>query len=288
MNLGVLLAFIPFFGWGIGDFLIQKSTRTIGTNKTLFSIGALSTPLLLPFIWKELLSLNLQNHLSLIILSFFVLAYAVILFRAFKVGKLSVVESIVALELPFAVAMATVFLGERLLFVELVLFLIICAGVALASVKKVEHLHYHKHFLERGVWLALAAALLAAIVDLFIGTVAQSISPLLTIWYQHAFLVLACGAWLTLRGEWKSYFQDLKTHPYLIFGQSLFDNIAWIGFAYAVTSISISLTLTISEGYIIVAALLGHFSNHEKLRSHQMLGAGLAIPAVIALAFISG
>jgi hypothetical protein len=71
MNLGVLLAFIPFFGWGIGDYLIQKSTRTIGASKTLFSIGALSTPTLLPFIWTELLSLNLQNHLSLIILSFF-------------------------------------------------------------------------------------------------------------------------------------------------------------------------------------------------------------------------
>jgi drug/metabolite transporter (DMT)-like permease len=45
--------------------------------------------------------------------------------------------------------------------------------------------------------------------------------------------------------------------------------------------------MTISEGYIIVAAMLGYFVGKEKLKSHQLLGAAIALPAVILLAYMS-
>lgn len=288
MNLGILLAFIPFIFWGLGDFLIQRSTRTIGTAKTLFSIGILSTPILFWFIKDELWSLSSSQHGAMLTLSILVLIYALTLFRAFGVGKLSVVESIVALELPIAVGMAVFWLGEKMGLMEVILFLIICLGVILASVKETKHLKYHKHLVEKGVWLALAAAGLAASVDIYISVSAKVISPLMTIWYTHAVIAVICGIWITFRGSWRSFYKDFKTHPYLILGQAASDNIAWIGFAYAVTYASVSKIMTISEGYIIVAALLGYFIGKEKLKSHQILGASIALPAVIILAFISG
>ena len=181
MNTGILLACIPFFFWAIGDFLIQKSTRTIGTVKTLFTIGLISTPILLPFIWQDCKDLSATEHITLLSMSALVLIYAITLFRAFKVGKLSVVESIVVLELPIAVGLAVGLLGERLNFLQMILFIIICVGVALAAVKDVRHLHYHQHLVERGVWLAFAAAGLGACIDIYISHSAQTISPLMTL-----------------------------------------------------------------------------------------------------------
>jgi drug/metabolite transporter (DMT)-like permease len=62
---------------------------------------------------------------------------------------------------------------------------------------------------------------------------------------------------------------------------------AWFGYAYAVSQSSIALTITISEAYIVLAALLGVVINRERLRRHQVLGAALALGAVVVLAYIS-
>ncbi|MBU3978359.1 EamA family transporter [Patescibacteria group bacterium] len=52
--MGILFAFIALFSWGIGDFLIQKSTRKFGDWLALFYICAFSTVVLLPFVYKDL------------------------------------------------------------------------------------------------------------------------------------------------------------------------------------------------------------------------------------------
>lgn len=38
-TLGVLAALVALLGWGVGDFLIQRSTRRIGVAPSLFSLG---------------------------------------------------------------------------------------------------------------------------------------------------------------------------------------------------------------------------------------------------------
>ncbi|TSC57963.1 MAG: hypothetical protein Greene041679_205 [Parcubacteria group bacterium Greene0416_79] len=39
ITVGIGLAFVAMLSWGIGDFLIQKSTRKIGDTETLFLIS---------------------------------------------------------------------------------------------------------------------------------------------------------------------------------------------------------------------------------------------------------
>lgn len=287
MHIGIALAFSAFLFWGLGDFLIQRSTRTVGEAQTLLTIGLISTPLLLPIIYKGLINLTALEHLNLLMMSVLVVIYAITLFKAFDIGKLSVVESVMILELPLAVGLSVIWLGDTLNRLQIFLFVIICAGVALATVKNIKHLNYSKHFVEKGVWLAFAGAGLAAIVDVFISSSAQNISPLITLWYQHAFIVLVFGAYLTFIKGWSEFFVDIKTHPFLMLGQGVCDNIAWLSFVFAVNYISTSLVMSISEGYIIIAALLGHFFNKEKLKKHQIIGMSLAIPAMLLLAYIS-
>lgn len=287
MNIGIALALSAFVFWGLGDFLIQRSTRTVGEAKTLLTIGLISTPLLLPIVYKDLTNLTAPEHIALLVMSILVVIYAITLFKAFDIGKLSVVESVMVLELPLAVGLSVLWLGDKLDKLQIFLFIIICAGVAMATVKNVKHLNYSKHFVEKGVWLAFAGAGLAAVVDVFISSSAQNISPLITLWYQHAFIVLVFGTYLTISKSWQEFFIDIKTHPFLMLGQGVCDNIAWLSFVFAVNYINTSLVVSISGGYVILAAILGHQFNKEKLKSHQILGAGVAIPGMILLAYIS-
>jgi drug/metabolite transporter (DMT)-like permease len=149
---------------------------------------------------------------------------------------------------------------------------------------EVELLKSGKKLFERGILIALVAAVLSACANYSIGATAQQVSPLMAIWYSHAVIGFICLVGLLIKGQLKETLHDFHAHPYLITGQSVCDNGAWIGYAYAVTYLPISLVITISESYIILAALLGYWIGGERLHIHQKIGAAVALPAVILFA----
>src|SRR3989344_1009030 len=111
-QLGLLFAFIALIGWGFGDFFIQKTTRIIGVFKTLFLICVSAMVALFPFVYDEVLTYSLADYRSILILSGIIFFYALVIFEAFKRGKLSVVESVIAIELPLTVALGVFVGGE--------------------------------------------------------------------------------------------------------------------------------------------------------------------------------
>lgn len=285
MNYYILLAIIPLVGWALGDFFIQKTARKIGVIQTLFFIGITSTIFCFPFAYKKLLHLSVSDYTQLFILSIAIFIYAVLLFKAFKVGKLSVVESIVAIEMPLTVGLAVLITGESLNFSQLTLFILICFGIVLATNKYTGRAH--KMIFEKGVTLALASSALSAFVNFYIGVAAQNISPFLTIYVTHVFLALFCAAIIIYNRQISVTIEDIKSHPVLIGLLSFFDNVAWYAYAYTVTYIPISLAIIITESYIILAALLGYYFNKEKLSKAQKIGAGIALVSVMLLIFVS-
>ena len=106
MSFYLLLPLIPLFGWALGDFFIQKTVRKTSALESIFFICITFTPVVFPLIYKDLVNINITQLFSLIGLSVVNFIYAFSLFKAFKIAKLSVVESIVALELPITVGLA--------------------------------------------------------------------------------------------------------------------------------------------------------------------------------------
>lgn len=172
----------------------------------------------------------------------------------------------------------------RLMGLYKTLFLMIFAGIALAAAARLDHLHIHKRIFEKGVALAFAGAFLSALTNFYIGTYSKHMSPLFVIWATHTMLALLCGAYMLVRGEFGSLWGIVKKHPGPVIAQSIFDNAAWIGYAFATSIIPISLTVSISESYIALAALLGYFVGKEKLGWHQLVGAIIAFIGVFFLA----
>lgn len=280
LSLGIACALVALVGWGLGDFFIQRATRASGVHETLFVITGASTILLLPFVWHDAVAVTRFDVIILAVLSVITYAYAIAIFEAFREGKLSIVESVVGLELPLTVLLAVLFGGEKLSGTSLGLFVLVSLGIMLAVTRSTSHF-FTRHIIERGALLALAAAALSALTNFSIGAASQHLSPLLVIWFTHAVVLIPAIGYLASEGALAHFVRSLGQHPEVYLPVALFDNAAWVGFAYAAVFAPISLVATVSESYVLLAALLGHFLNHEKLRPHQLAGALIALGGII-------
>ncbi len=280
--IGVLLALIALVAWGLGDFLIQRTTRLVGSAKALFFIGVVAFVVLFPFVLHELPHLTFANYLLLGTLSLAVIFGAAFDFEALRTGKMAAVEPVVGLELPMTVILSVIFVGEHLTGHQLFWMLLVFIGTGLTVTKSISHL---SQAFEKGVWLAFLAAIGTALTSLLVGMSSQEISPLVSIWFSHGTLALVSGLYILRSGQMRSVIQDIRSHPVTIGCQSVFDNLAWIAFAIAATLIPISIATTISGGYVALGVLLGIFVSRERVRGHQAFGIALVSIGIIALSY---
>lgn len=283
--MGIFFAFIALFSWGIGDFLIQKSTRKFGDWLALFYICAFSVLVLSPFIYNELGGLisNPKDLIFLIFVSIIILFAALFDFEAYKRGKISVVEPINAFELPIAVFLATFILREPLNFWQGMFIILLMIGIFLVATKSLHHLkNIHA---ERGVWFMLAATIGMGLTNFLFGVGSREISPLMINWFTDLFLLIVTLGFLIYKSKFREIAEDFKQNKKLILSVSLLDNTAWLAYAYSMVSIPIAVSTGISESYIVLGALSGLFLNKEKLQKHQWGGLVLCVISAVSLAF---
>lgn len=284
--MGVFFAFIALFSWGLGDFLIQKSTRKFGDWLTLFYIAIFSVIVLFPFVYQNLpdIIFNLKALAFLIFASIVILFANLFNFEAFKRGKISVVEPVNAMELPITVMLASLVLGEYLNFSQWLLIVLLMAGIFLVSTKSFRHLkNIHA---ERGVGFAVLATIAMGTTNFLFGIGGREISPLMINWFTDLFLVVVAFGYLLHKSKLREIAGDFRQNKKLILGVSFFDNTAWVAYTYSMVYIPIAISTGISESYIALAAILGLTINKEKLQTHQWLGLIVCLIAAITLAFL--
>jgi len=284
--LGVALSLFALVAWGIGDFLIQRTTRLVGSAKALFFIGIVGFIALSPFVVPELPHLSLADILLLSFLSLIVMAGAAFDFEALRQGKIAVVEPVVGLELPMAVAISVVFIGESLTPLQFFFMLLVFVGTLLVVMRSFHHASLR--LLEKGVLLAFLAAIGTALTSVLVGVSSQEVSPLTAVWFSHGALAIVSGGVVIFTGKSKTILKDLKKHPFTIGAHSIADNAAWIAFAAAATMVPISVATTISGGYVALAVLLGIFINREKVKKHQVVGITLVSVGIVVLSYFFG
>ena len=166
---GILFALGALFAWGLGDFLIQRTTRAVGSFKALFFIGVVGMVGLFPLIKNDLTRLDTAAWLLLCSLGFVVIFVALFDFEALKQGKIAIVEPLIGLELPLTVGL-TVGLGrDNITLVQGLLIVAIFVGIVLAVTTHHRHLHYHKRIFEKGVVFAGLGAVGMALVNFLTG-----------------------------------------------------------------------------------------------------------------------
>ena len=290
--MGILFAFGALLSWGIGDFLIQRSTRELGSWTTLFSLTAFGAIVLFPFVYPDLGPL-LGDHSGLLILGLasIILLYAAIFdMRALRSGKLSVVEPVFAAEVIITTGLAAFFLREFPTGWQWLFILISLSGVALVSTKSLKFISELKdtsRHLEKGVLLAILATLGMGTANFMFGLGSRAVSPLVINWFTDTFIAIIMGLYLWQRGDFKRTGHALLNHKTLALSMSAIDKAAWLFYSYSMTLIPIAVATSISESYIALAALLGLRINNERLKPHQLVGITLAVIGAIALSAVT-
>ncbi|MCX6798530.1 MAG: DMT family transporter [Candidatus Diapherotrites archaeon] len=281
----ILAAFGAMACWGIGDFLIQRGTRRVGDIETLAFIGILGAIGLLPVVLPELpLLFSPANFGLLIVLGVVTFVAAIFDFEALREGKLCVIEVILEIELPVTAILAFIFFGETLTMVQLAIVLLIFLGIILMAIDPFSHRKARK-VIEKGVVLAILAAVGMAAVNFLTAAGSKQVSPIMAIWVP--WLVIGIMSIVVIwRGEGLRKFRvNAAKFKWLIIAMAIFDTAAWLFYATAVLKNEIAITTAITESYPAIGLFLGVWFNKEKIFKHQYLGAALALVASVLLAF---
>lgn len=287
-GLGILFAIIAMLSWGVGDFLIQRSTRKIGDWETLFIICLFGVVILLPFVWNKLetvLSLPFETLLVLAVACVLLFGAALLEFEALKRGKISVVEPVWSLEIPSSAFLAFILLGEILTSVQIFLIIMLIIGLFLVSYKG--ELLGKKFFLEKGVILSMTSAVVMGGANFFVGWGGRETDPLVINFLISLFSMLGALIFILVRGSMRKTISDVVKSPKMLLSMAFLDNLAWVAFAFAMSMAPIGISVALSESYIILAVLLGLFIAREKLQNHQKKGLVIALLSAIVLGVIS-
>lgn len=287
--MGILYALGALLFWAIGDFFIQKTSRKIGVVESLFFIGITGSICFFPFVKNDLSTIFSDGPtLAILSLAGITMFFAALFnFEGLKDGKIAIVEPISSLEMPLTVLLSIVIIAERPSPAQLLLILGIFIGVILTVTTNHKHLHYHKRIFEKGVAFAGIGAIGMALTDFIFGLSSREVSSVMTLWFVHTTIAVLCFIYILAKLDVKELFLRFKKYPGIIITQSIADNLAWLFFGLAVIYIPISIAISISESYIVLAALLGVFLNKEKLKKHQFIGIAVVFIGVTILSLIS-
>ena len=286
-NLGIIFALGALLCWSFGDFFIQKASRKTGIVHALFYITAAASIVLLPFVWNDLKHLTTSEIYLLLGSGVVIFLVALIEFQALKIGKLAVVEPIMSLELPLTVLIAGLIGHENLDLIDYGIIAVVFLGIFLTVTPHTGVLKDYIKRLEKGALLAFISAAGMALFNFMLGYSSQETSPLMAHWATSLVMATGCLLFMMKSGEVRRVVADFKKATLPIIAETIFDNGAWIFYAFAVIYVPISIAITISESYIIVAVLLGVIINREKLKHHQYFGVILAIGGVLLLSYLS-
>ncbi len=290
MNTGIALAFVALVAWAFDDFFIGRSTKKLGDAGALFCLSVFGTIVLFPFAYPALSSTQLWSGASSLL---WVLCGTVVVtliaaladFEALRIGKLSTIDPLYALEVPLTLFLSYIVIHETLGTAQLLLIAVIVCGMFLVAAQSFRGLKNIRW--ERGVRMALVSIFFMAGVNFLSAYGGRIGSPVLANWFSYMGLAVCTGIYLLVAGKMKHVIQAIRTNPKLALALSVADVIAWSSFIKSASLIPIGLTTAISEAYIAFAVLLGMYANREKVRAHQMVGICVVVAAVVTLSVIS-
>jgi len=206
-------------------------------------------------------------------------------FEALKRWKISVVEPVFTLEVPVAIFLAFMFFNEWLTGIQWLLIAVLLIGLVMVSFKP--HHFSKSSWLEKGVLLALLAALFEWVSNFIVWYSSRVNDPLLTIWFLSIVSTIISLIYLSRKHSVRSLRKEITDNKKLLTRLGIMDNAWWIFFAFAVTLVPLAIATTLSEWYIALACLLGLIINREKLRTYQKIGLFLSLACAVLLAYIA-
>lgn len=194
-------------------------------------------------------------------------------------------EIIISIELPLTIMLGIIFFAESLNLTQIILICLLFIGVIMVSInfKNVRR----KDFFEKGSLLALLAAVMIAMMNFLTAFQAKEINPLLALWFPWLVSGLITCAYLAKRRHIGVLVKACRSHWQLIAAMVVIDTAAWVFYVLAVSKAELSITVAITESFVVIAFFLDIIFNKVKVSKIQYVGAGLAIACSLLIGLLS-
>ncbi len=281
-SLGILAAIVSFFAWGVADFLTRGIVMRMGPLRSLFWVQLFGILALLPLLLIFPVSFPSGGiTFALILLAGVLEATGTFAFyRAFAIGKVSIVAPVVGSASAVTVILGLLILGEALSPLQAAAVALLIVGIALASFDLNELRHASRRRLSAGVPEALYSMLGWGVMWFLIAFAERSAAWLFVILAIRALTVISTAASLSLKGEgllpeklpWKA-----------ILPIGILDAAALAAFGFGVASEFASLVTPIANAYPALTVLLALLILRERPARSQLLGILAILAGVVAI-----
>jgi drug/metabolite transporter (DMT)-like permease len=277
MPVEVLFGLLAALGWGVGDFLISRVSRTMGTLQSFLVMQGCGLLAILAIItiggdWRQI---RAEIWLLALGVNVFNLAGTLFLFRAFTIGSLAVVSPITASFAMVSAALAYLS-GERAGTLALIGALLVIGGVLFVSHSpgaNVESL--------RGVPESIGAALCLGIFFWGLGYVAPQLGPAWPVLVGRA---LTFSAALAFFATQRRAIQRVPRALWpMIVTAIVFDTGAFLAYNNGVNSSYTTVVVALASVYSAVTVLLAWLVLRERLAASQWSGIAVILVGVLLI-----
>jgi drug/metabolite transporter (DMT)-like permease len=274
------------FGWGVSDFFASISSNKIGHHRTFFwaqTAGLAFGILLIPFIGFKT---NISAYIFgiLIICSVIYSFGYLLMYKAFEIGNVSIVSSVVNTCSIWMIFLSYFFLHQRLDSFQWIAVVILIMGVILTSLNP-NDLKQKKITLLKGVKESLLAALFFGIFMTASDFLSKTIG-----WFELAILikigVIAFLLFFSFFAKRKLQISSLKSkEKFIVVIVGVMEILAILSTNFGFTIGNVILIGPISSAFTVVTISLAIIFLKEKITKIQAAGIILVISGIILSAF---
>jgi len=289
--LGILLGLAASACWGVADFLARGVTRTYGDLETLFGVlvvGLIGVALYT--IPSGVHAVHAPDRLLLLVTALLAMFGYAALYRALKVGVLSVVSPIAAANAIIPVVLALIVLGERPLPWQYGGISCVMGGVMLLSLGKGVHLPdlspanpLANPRVQRGIAPALLCAVLFGMSLFGMKLSVDRLDPDSVALWVRVLGVMALLVWLLAA-------QRLTLPPrgcrMTLLAAGALDAAAFVFFCQALTHTFLSLVAPVSSTIPLFTVALARVFLRERLGPVQQMGLALTVGGIALVAIV--
>ncbi|HYD35082.1 MAG TPA: EamA family transporter [Vitreimonas sp.] len=188
----LLYALIAYIGWGSGDIFGVFASRKLGSESTalwIFLVSLIGMSCYLPFSYQQLSLMTPWLMLQLALLGLLFTSANVAIYEALVTSQASLAGTIVGSYSVFVVLFSFLMYGTAISAAQLFFIMITFAGLVIATLN-FQDLRNSSLLTDRGVWIAIYAAISAGLFFTFsqpVVTVVGSFWPIyISMWFFPA------------------------------------------------------------------------------------------------------
>lgn len=277
---GLIFGMLAALCWGIADFIARDATRKVGDSYTLFMVLAIGGVGVAVYALPQGISLPAKDSAGLLITTaLLALGGYMALYRALKVGMLSVVSPIAAGNSVIPITLALIVLGERPLPWQYGGIVMVLFGVVLLSLRGNVPLPDHTHRL--GVLPAVICMVLFGLSLFGMKLSVEQVAPETVALTVRVIGALVLGAGLLAVGKLRMPPKEVRL---TLLAAGLLDAAAFIFFCEALTRTLLSLVAPVSSTIPLITVTLAWIYLHERLGRWQWAGLALAVGGLTLVA----